>query len=113
MEVENRIVSDLRQRLALLDAGQLEGRDLAMWADELYWELMEGRYKDLDTPEADVLRDTLHDIASQWEIAVASAHWYPHGEPSPPPAFEADLVAAWTRRAEELLGSVYRRSQNA
>lgn len=94
------ILLELESKLRRALSDENSHGDVAGWASERSWELLEGELKDAEGPAARFLRDLLDDIEAQWEILISNAL---HGEgpaAAGKAAYPQELLKGWLAKAE-------------
>lgn len=74
MVVTHALLHSLEDILRRLTLGSVTSLVVAKWAEKQFWELIEGKYKELDCATASFLRSILNDIALEWENVLGSVH---------------------------------------
>lgn len=90
-------VNSLRQ----LAAHALTSQQLVAMAEDLYWALLEGEYRDDHSAPANQLRATLADITAQWESLLGNQH-ETTGTLGTSPEFPPEWVKHWLEQIQPL-----------
>jgi hypothetical protein len=90
----------LVQRLGQLAQHQLTSHAFVQWAEAQHWQLLEGIYKNNQTPLAQMLRETLADILLQWDCLQAHQHEIAQNGQVPIVEFPNPWLTTWLNQIQ-------------
>ena len=93
------ILPTLAESLHQLVNHTLTSQRFVQLAEDLYWSLLEGQYRNDSTIAASQLRETLSDITVQWELLVGDRQNHPS---TFIPEFPAEWVQQWLEQIQSI-----------
>lgn len=98
----SQLLPSFTQQLQQLAQQSLTSQRLVQLAEEFYWLLIEGEYRDDLSPQANQLRSLLSDITSQWESLLGNLHEQPDKHFNHAPEFPPEWICQWLEQIQAI-----------
>ncbi len=96
------LLTTFTRQVEQLAQQSLTSQRLVQLAEECYWMLIEGEYRQDFSPEASQLRSLLSDITTQWESLVGNLHEQPEKPFNGAPEFPPEWIDQWLKQMEAI-----------
>lgn len=96
------LLHDFTGQLEQLAHQSLTSQRLVQLAEECYWILIEGEYRQDFSSEASQLRSLLSDITTQWESLLGNLHEQPDKPFNGAPEFPPEWIDRWLEQIQAI-----------
>lgn len=96
------LLTTFTRQLEQLAQQSLTSQRLVQLAEECYWRLIEGEYRQDFSPEVNQLRSLLSDITAQWEILLGNLHEQPEKPLNRAPEFSPEWIDQWLEQIQAI-----------